>query len=119
MYQISEMTDRVLVEQIREELSLLRREVELLTSQLSRKPEQDSYEEDFLVTLSQAAALVQRSPRTLQHYVAHPIHPLPLPEVRGESGRPNEYKWSEVRPWLEKVFKRNVRLSPPTLRRVL
>jgi hypothetical protein len=56
-----------------------------------------------LVTLDQAAALVNRSKSALRHYRAKG---MPAPVVRGKKGQPNEYRLSEMLPWLEKTFNR-------------
>jgi hypothetical protein len=58
-----------------------------------------------LVTLGQAAALVSRSPRTLERYKRLG---MPKPFVRGGGGKPHEYAWSEMKPWLEKTFDRPI-----------
>jgi hypothetical protein len=52
------------------------------------------------VTLDQAAAMVQRSKRTLEH------DPLPEPDIEGGGGKPNEWAWSTIRPWLQRMFGR-------------
>jgi hypothetical protein len=31
---------------------------------------------------------------------------MPEPFVQGKKGKPNEYRWSEMRPWLESAFDR-------------
>jgi len=58
-----------------------------------------------LVTLDQAAAIVNRSPAALRHYRNLG---MPKPFVQGTKGKPNEYRWDEMRPWLEDVFGRPV-----------
>jgi hypothetical protein len=59
---------------------------------------------ECLVTLQQAAALVRRSKRTLEKYKEK----MPLPRVEGGGGKPAEWAWSEIRPWLEKAFDRKL-----------
>jgi hypothetical protein len=58
-----------------------------------------------LVTLTQAAALVNRTADALRHYRGKG---MPKPFVLGVKGKPNEYRWSEMRPWLEKTFARRI-----------
>jgi len=58
-----------------------------------------------LVTLDQAAALVNRSVRTLERYKKRG---LPKPLVRGGGGRPHEYSLPEMRSWLETTFDRPI-----------
>jgi hypothetical protein len=60
-----------------------------------------------LVTLDQCAAMVNRRKRTLENYKKT----MPRPKVPGGGGKPHEYAWSEMRPWLERTFKRPL---PPT-----
>jgi hypothetical protein len=54
------------------------------------------------VTLQQAAAMVSRSKKTLERRKKN----MPLPKVSGGGGKPDEWAWSELRPWLEKEFER-------------
>jgi hypothetical protein len=63
---------------------------------------------DCLVTLDQAAAMVSRSKRTLEHYKRHKTKQLPDPDSSGGGGRADEWKWSTIRPWLEQVFNRKL-----------
>ncbi len=62
-----------------------------------------------LVTLLQAAAIVNRSKRTLEKYKAE----MPLPRVDGGGGKPDEWDWAELRPWLEQKFQKKLPDSPP------
>jgi hypothetical protein len=57
------------------------------------------------VTLDQAAALVNRTSDGLRHYRRKG---MPKPVIQGAKGRPNEYLWSRMRPWLEKTFNRQI-----------
>ena len=59
---------------------------------------------EMLVTLAQAAAMVNRTKRTLQRHVGK----MPPPRVEGGGGRPAEWAWSEIRPWLEKEYCRKM-----------
>jgi hypothetical protein len=54
------------------------------------------------VTLAQAAGIVHRAKRTLEHYKTKG---LPLPTVEGGGGRPDLWDWEVIRPWLEKEFR--------------
>lgn len=56
------------------------------------------------VTLQQAAAIVSRSKRTLEKYKAK----MPLPSISDGGGKPDEWLWSELRPWLEEYSGRNL-----------
>jgi hypothetical protein len=62
-----------------------------------------------LVTLDQCAAMVNRSKRTLENYKKT----MPRPKVLGGGGKPHEYAWSEMRPWLEKRFGRSLPVTYP------
>src|SRR5437763_976738 len=69
------------------------------------------------VTLDQAAALVNRSKRALQKYIYEPLkvkrYAMPDPAIEGGGGRPAEWEWSVLRPWLERVFGRSLPACPP------
>jgi hypothetical protein len=56
------------------------------------------------VTLDKAAAIVSRSKRTLEKLVNRKENPLPDPAIRGTGGKPSEWIWSELRPWLEQEY---------------
>jgi hypothetical protein len=58
-----------------------------------------------LVTLEQAAVLVNRTSSGLRHYGNRG---MPRPSIKGKKGKPNEYLWSEMRPWLEDTFARKI-----------
>ncbi len=68
-------------------------------------PDNASDELPEVVTLDQAAALVNRMADGLRHYRKRG---MPKPFVRGTKGKPNEYLWSEMRPWLETTFDRKI-----------
>lgn len=59
---------------------------------------------ECLVTLYQAAALVNRSKKTLERRKDR----MPLPRVEGGGGKPAEWAWKELRPWLEQEFERSL-----------
>jgi hypothetical protein len=61
---------------------------------------------DCYVTLDKMAAMVDRSKRTLEKLQTRQQTPLPAPDVEGGGGRPHEWKWSNIRLWLEKEFGR-------------
>jgi hypothetical protein len=56
------------------------------------------------VTLNQMASIVQRSKRTLEKLLTRSKNPLPEPDVSGGGGKPNEWDWRRVRPWLQLEF---------------
>jgi hypothetical protein len=58
-----------------------------------------------LMTLGQAAALVNRSPRTLERYKKKG---MPKPLVYGGGGNAHEYPWLAMREWLQKTFNRPI-----------
>jgi hypothetical protein len=58
-----------------------------------------------VVNLNQAAALVNRTPDGLRYYRGKG---LPKPFIQGTKGQPNQYLWSEMRPWLESQFGRPI-----------
>jgi hypothetical protein len=64
------------------------------------------------VTLDQAAARVNRSKRTLEKR----LKKMPDPDVVGTGGKPHEWLWSRLRPWLEKEFGKIIPERFPTLR---
>jgi hypothetical protein len=68
------------------------------------------------VTLDQAAALVQRSKRTLEKALKRKKNPLPDPDVQGIGGRPNEWEWVRIKTWLEREYSRKLPIRCPTLR---
>ena len=70
-----------------------------------KRPSEAPAELPDLVTLDQAAALVNRQPNGLRHYRKKG---MPKPQIQGRKGKPNEYLWSEMRPWLEETFGRKI-----------
>ena len=66
------------------------------------------------VTLDRMAAMVSRSKRTLEKYLYRKKNPLPDPDVQGVGGKPNEWIWSMIRPWLESEFGRKLPDHFPT-----
>jgi hypothetical protein len=77
------------------------------------QPNSDSKESPQLVRLDQIAAIVNRNKRTLEGLKKS----LPPPILRGGGGKPAEWIWSEVRPWLEGHFGRQLPATFPELRR--
>jgi hypothetical protein len=59
---------------------------------------------EFHVTLLQAASMVSRCKKTLERRKKD----MPHPRVEGGGGKPDEWAWSELRPWLEKEFGRKL-----------
>jgi hypothetical protein len=73
----------------------------LLKHLFERSPRPECY-----VTLSQMAAIVNRSKRTVERLAAKDS--FPLPEVEGGGGKPNEWRWSVVRNALEMEYGRTL-----------
>jgi hypothetical protein len=71
------------------------------------------------VTLDQMAAMVGRSKKTLEREGKKKTSKMPRPDVQGGGGKPHEWKWSQVRPWLMKRYGRALPEQFPTGRRVL
>ena len=65
---------------------------------LSRGPDAN----DCYVTLLQAASIVSKSKRTLESMKGE----MPPPDIKGGKGKAHEWKWSNLRPWLARTFKR-------------
>jgi hypothetical protein len=61
---------------------------------------------EWYVDLDGAAAMVNRTKSALEHYKRRKNDPLPTPDVPGGGGRKDEWKWSTIRPWLERTFGR-------------
>ena len=81
-----------------------------LAGEMEAEPDTDT------VTLSQAAALVNRSKRTLEGYRQKDTT-FPAPCIKGKNGKADEWAWAELRPWLVKTFKRPLPDRFPRLRK--
>ena len=68
---------------------------------------------EHMIDLDQAAALVNRSKRTLERYQKNPRKHMPLPVIQGGAGKKSEWKYSELKPWLEREFDRLLPDKPP------
>jgi hypothetical protein len=68
---------------------------------------------EYFITLDQAAALVNRKKRTLERYKKDKKQKMPKPRVSGGGGKPAEWAWSELKPWLEEHFNRLLPDIPP------
>jgi len=66
---------------------------------------------DCYVTLLQIAAIVNRNKRTLRRL--HDGGKLPAPAIQGAGGKPNEWRWNDVRPILENEFDKMLPLIFP------
>lgn len=67
----------------------------------------------YLVTLDQIAAIVGRKKRTLENY----LKKMPNPHVQGTGGKPSQWIWDEIRPWLEREFVPNLpQVFPDSIR---
>jgi hypothetical protein len=82
----------------REALACFNREIE------EQEDDLVTYDPEQYVTLDQAAAWVNRAKKTLERRVNKEGSDAPLPEVEGGSGRAHEWRWSVLRPWLEKTY---------------
>jgi hypothetical protein len=71
---------------------------------------------DQYVTLDQAAAFVNRSKKTLERAMNKSNSDAPPPDVEGGGGRPHEWRWSVLRPWLEKTYGKKLPERFPQLR---
>jgi len=69
----------------------------------------DAEADTCYIDLDQAAALVNRSKRSLQRRLGQ----MPPPAIRGKGGKKSEWIWSDLRPWLEKEFSRKLPDVPP------
>lgn len=68
---------------------------------------------DCHVTLQQMAAIVNKSKPTLErlrssHKLLRSSHKLPVADVKGGKGGSDEWLWSNVRPVLQREFKRSL-----------
>lgn len=61
---------------------------------------------ECLVTLLQAASIVNKTKSALEKRAKK--NPLPLPAVEGGGGKSAEWEWAVIRPWLEKEFNRKL-----------
>jgi hypothetical protein len=59
---------------------------------------------DQYVTLDQMAARVNRSKKALAKRLNAPNSTMPKPDVEGGGGKPHEWIWANIRPWLETEF---------------
>jgi hypothetical protein len=66
------------------------------------------------VTLDEMAAIVNRSKRTLEKLKRRRTNPLPDPAIGGGGGKPAEWLWPAVRPWLEAEYGRKLPERFPT-----
>jgi hypothetical protein len=73
-----------------------------------------SDEEEQYVTLDQAAAWVNRSKKTLERAVNKEGSDAPPPDVEGGGGRAHEWRWSTLRPWLERTYNKILPERPPS-----
>jgi hypothetical protein len=66
-----------------------------------------------MIDLDQAAALVGRSKGTLRRAFDNPKKKMPQPSIRGGGGKKNEWNYQELKPWLEKEYRRRLPSRPP------
>jgi hypothetical protein len=67
-----------------------------------RSPPEAPAELPDLVTLSQAAAIVNKSKRALEHYKTR--GEFPAPDIKGGGGKADLWNWKTLHPWLEERF---------------
>jgi len=79
----------------------LKRVIDALTANSTANPRIE-----ILVTLSQAAPLANLNKRTLERYLFD--EKIPDPDYRGGDGKASKWKWSNLRPALEKVCNRRL-----------
>jgi len=60
------------------------------------------------VTLEQIAAIINRSKRTLEKWKVRKLNQLPRPDIEGGGGKPDEWDWESIRPWLEQASDRSL-----------
>jgi hypothetical protein len=72
-------------------------------------PAPDEISTPYYIDLDQAAALVNRSKRTLERKLGE----MPQPVVRGSGGTKSEWLWSDIAPWLEKKYGKKMPPVPP------
>ncbi|HEV8066211.1 MAG TPA: hypothetical protein VGP76_00645 [Planctomycetaceae bacterium] len=68
------------------------------------------------VTLDQMAAMIQRSKRTVEKWKVRIANPLPPADVEGGGGKPDEWLWSNIRPWLAKESGKKLPYKFPKMR---
>jgi hypothetical protein len=68
------------------------------------------------VTLDQIAAIVNRNKKTLERQLNKANSTMPKPDVEGGGGKPNEWKWDAIRPWLEMEFGKSLPSTYPRIR---
>lgn len=67
------------------------------------------------IDMDQAAALVGRTKKTLERRLnaKRPKNAMPSPDVEGGGGRPHEWLYSRLKPWLESEFGKVLPDRPP------
>jgi hypothetical protein len=56
------------------------------------------------VTLDQIAACVGRKKKTLERALNKPNSDMPKPDVEGGGGKPHQWIWTRIRPWLIQTY---------------
>jgi hypothetical protein len=67
------------------------------------------------VTLDQMAAIVGKSKKTLERELNKANSDMPGPDNEGGGGKAHEWRWSRIRPWLEKKYNRQLPTRFPQL----
>ena len=68
------------------------------------------------VNLDQMAAMVNRSKATLERRLNTGNSTMPRPDVEGGGGKPHEWRWDRIRPWLMAEFGRDLPERFPNIR---
>jgi hypothetical protein len=63
------------------------------------------------INMDQASALVNRSKKTLEGRLKQ--GKMPPPDIEGGGGKPHEWQYAKLRPWLEEEFARKLPDRPP------
>jgi hypothetical protein len=63
------------------------------------------------IQLDEAAALVKRQKKTLERALA--AGRMPQPDIEGGGGKPHEWEYLKLKPWLEMTYGKRLPLRPP------
>lgn len=79
-------------------------------------PQTDVARQTNYVTLDQMAALVNKNKKTLERAMNNKNSTMPQPDVEGGGGVAHEWKYDNIRPWLEEKYKRKLPIRLPSLK---
>src|SRR5207249_1980874 len=60
------------------------------------------------VTLNHVAAYLKCNKRTLERWMHQKGSEGPEPDIEGGGGKPHQWVWSKLRPWLQRVSRRTL-----------